>query len=287
MTANEVYKYVCHLGFESETEDEDGYYVALNMAVEQINKIRPIQKLLRIDRIKEKPIMTRAELSKGSAGEYAAALTAEVGAASVYIEYIGICEVTITTDVGERVTLELESVDCYSSENIIFKSPAKEINISATGSHAFKVVNIAAFERLKAPGKGFEYGEYEEYDLNELTKERFDGLARIETASGEVVTPGEGIQVYRSRLRISRDDENKYTVFYRARPAEITRNNSEKDIEIDRESEFLIPLLTAYYVWLDADPQKAAQYRNEYEMQKAELLKIQTLKNNKVRTNGW
>lgn len=282
MTANEIYNYVCHLGFNSEVESKDGYYAALNIAIEQVNKIRPIQKLLRIDRIKESPITTLSELERDTEGKYTAALTSEVGAASVYMEYCGTCKVTINNK-----EYELTSTDSYSVLNVILEGAPKEIEITAESDYAFKIRNIAVFGRLKGKDEAFEYGEYEEYDLGKITHERFDGLVKIESAPGVTVTPGDKICVYRNRLCIARDDETDYTVFYRCRPKKVTKDNEDEDIEIDRESEFLVPLLTSYYVWLDDDPQKAAQYRNEYEMQKAELLKIQTLKNNKVRTNGW
>ena len=284
MTAKEIYNYVCHLGFNSEVESKDGYYAALNIAIEQVNKIRPIQKLLRIDRIKETPIITLSELERDTEGKYTAALTSEVGAASVYMECCGTCNVQI----NEGEIHEVVSTDSYSVLNVILEDTPNEITITAESDYVFKIRNIAVFGRLKGKDEAFEYGEYEEYDLGKITHERFDGLVKIESAPGVTVTPGDKVLVSRNRLRIACDDDTDYTVFYRARPKKITEDTlDDEDIEIDRESEFLVPLLTAYYVWLDDDPQKAAQYRNEYEMQKAELLKIQTLKNNKVRSNGW
>ena len=43
-------------------------------------------------------------------------------------------------------------------------------------------------------------------------------------------------------------------------------------IPIDHEVEQLLPLLTAYYVWLDDDERKAVMYYNQFDTLKTEIL---------------
>lgn len=65
-----------------------------------------------------------------------------------------------------------------------------------------------------------------------------------------------------------------FRVFYRADPEPIrysadgTRPTGEElaqDIPLPRKTHFLVPLLAGYYVWLEDEPTKAAQYYNLYE----------------------
>lgn len=65
-----------------------------------------------------------------------------------------------------------------------------------------------------------------------------------------------------------------FRVFYRADPTPITYNADgthptdeelAQEIPLPRKAHFLVPLLAGYYVWLEDEPTKAAQYYNLYE----------------------
>lgn len=51
-----------------------------------------------------------------------------------------------------------------------------------------------------------------------------------------------------------------------------TTAQKREDLPLPRRVHHLVPLLAAYYVWLEDEPTKAAQYYNMYETEKAALL---------------
>ena len=77
-------------------------------------------------------------------------------------------------------------------------------------------------------------------------------------------------------LVISAENKGTYRIFYRKKCPVVNADNWESRLETEIELPLichdLLPLLTSYYMWLDDDPSKAAQYYNMYE---TESMKIQ------------
>ena len=69
-------------------------------------------------------------------------------------------------------------------------------------------------------------------------------------------------------------NKGKFRVFYKQAHDPFTGSDGEMNyvLPLDLKVHHLVPLLTAYYLWLDDEPAKAAQYYNMYEQGKAEFL---------------
>lgn len=64
-----------------------------------------------------------------------------------------------------------------------------------------------------------------------------------------------------------------FTFFYTKILPDITRSTADDYvIPIDHEVEQLLPLLAAYYIWLDDDERKAVMYYNQFDSMKNEIL---------------
>lgn len=64
-----------------------------------------------------------------------------------------------------------------------------------------------------------------------------------------------------------------FTFYYTKILPDITASTADDfEIPIDHEVEQLLPLLTAYYVWLDDDERKAVMYYNQFDSMKQEIL---------------
>ena len=61
------------------------------------------------------------------------------------------------------------------------------------------------------------------------------------------------------------DTTYTFRIFYKADPEKFDGRQLGDDIPLPRKAHHLVPLLASYYIWLDDEPVKAAQYYNQYE----------------------
>lgn len=66
----------------------------------------------------------------------------------------------------------------------------------------------------------------------------------------------------------STDLEGAFRIFYNAAHTPYTEDMAETQIPLPLKAHHLVPLLASYYVWLEDEPVKAAQYYNLYEQKK-------------------
>lgn len=69
-------------------------------------------------------------------------------------------------------------------------------------------------------------------------------------------------------------DENKgkFRVFYKAQHEKFTGAQRREELPVPLKAHHIVALLAAYYVWLDDDPTKAAQYYNMFETERDTML---------------
>lgn len=118
------------------------------------------------------------------------------------------------------------------------------------------------------------------YDLSELCKDANDN-PNFESLYGTAT------RVYNNTSSSFRNytlEQNKiilmdaslvgtFTFFYTPIWADITTDTQDDfEIPIAHEVEQLLPLLTAYYVWLDDDERKAVMYYNQYDDLRQQIL---------------
>lgn len=167
---------------------------------------------------------------------------------------------------------ETEALEEYS--DIIITSANRALHIIATTA-------IPVIARYDFTQDGTESG-LKRYDISELTgdflaftdtpvkvyNDSYDTFNDFEIEEGHILVMDAG-------------DIGDFSVFYKKRPAVITRNTLDTEpLDIDIKIEPALPLLTSYYVWLDDDERKATQYYNMYDMLKTDLLSEQ---NSRVR----
>lgn len=110
------------------------------------------------------------------------------------------------------------------------------------------------------------------YDMTELTKENGE-VKFLGFADTPVMT---GVGVYKkfnnfkiengSTLVMDGSFKGKFKVFYKKAHTPITLETANDVVfELPLKTHILIPLLTAYYVWLEDEKSKAVDYYNQYE----------------------
>lgn len=182
-------------------------------------------------------------------------------------------------------TLRYELRDLGFEDNTIFNDEIFQNTFYSSVTRALKLIA----NTVKAPTGilNIELNDTGRYDLDELTKEDnnviFDDIERvilntengIETYSeydfilGKILILNPGLK---KQWYDEKEDKYRYSlsVIYRKRIPRITENFTG-ELPIEYVCEPLLGLLTAHYVWLDDDVQKATMYFNEYDMVKQEV----------------
>lgn len=149
-------------------------------------------------------------------------------------------------------------------------------NIVATAANT--AINTIALDVLPILGKydfsqeGNESG-VNRYDFLELTKE--DGIPRFYSFADENPVRMQGDEYSRfadyeieARRILVMDGSIRgdFSIYYNRIPTTITADTPDDfEIELDLSVHTILPLLMAYYVWLDDDERKATMYYNQYE----------------------
>ena len=111
-------------------------------------------------------------------------------------------------------------------------------------------------------------GEELSYDMAELTD---DFLAFFGTAEGKRGKSSSGVRYEGSRVYIPYGTDEKFLIKYRRSPAPITGLDPDATVDVPTETEHLLPLLTAAYLWLDDDRDKAEYYMQLYQSEMATI----------------
>ena len=112
--------------------------------------------------------------------------------------------------------------------------------------------------------------DIQEYDFTRVVKDflSFEKLHPVRIDDGNVYKPFGEYEIENDEvLIIPGNASGTFRVFYRASHTPYVSGGSMDDVEIPlkKKVHHLVPLLAAYYVWLDDDATKAAQYYNMYE----------------------
>ena len=118
--------------------------------------------------------------------------------------------------------------------------------------------------------------EYLYYDMTSLAKDflAFDAHP-VRIDDGDVYKLFGDYEIESAdTLVIPGNVNGTFKVFYRAEHTAYTGDDSMDDVQIPlkKVTHHLVPLLAAYFVWLDDDATKAAQYYNLYEQEKNSIL---------------
>lgn len=126
--------------------------------------------------------------------------------------------------------------------------------------------------------------EIEESDTGILYIDMTDREGFLDLAETPVMFESDGQEIYRKfgdyqvemghTIVIKADDyEGSFRIYYSKQCTQIDSTTADSfEPELPLKAHHLIPLLASYYLWLDDDAAKAAQYFNMYETESAMVL---------------
>ena len=256
MTYQELINNIRDLGFSDDSEMEDfGELVpnSINRAITEINyEVDPIIGKLEI------------EIKDSDSG-------------FLYIDMADITTQRFECD-GETVSFETDTPIRFVTAVTLVHAGEEQI---VTSGYSF-VDNIITF--ATAPDDGdvlnVSYTTYGDPGFMEFTDvpilfRRVTGQDTDNPITSDFYTRFNNYEIESNRIMVINADENKgfFRIFYKK--AHTDFENTQEDLQIELPLNLrvhhLVPLLASYYVWLEDEPSKAAQYYNLYEQKKTEI----------------
>lgn len=172
----------------------------------------------------------------------------------------------------EIFALNWESVGGYNGDKGLICFAVNRA-VSVISSEVSPILGELVISQVEAPDKG----SYVRYKLKELTSEdganRFRSLEEVYWGTADELPPLGGVKLEKgSVLCVPRSYKGEIRVVYRRSYTPVTLDTQDSfELELDEEVCVLIPLLAAYFVWLDDDRSRAQEYYNQYEMRRDRL----------------
>ncbi len=183
---------------------------------------------------------------------------------------------TINSDAGSEV-LELVS----SGEFVAYRGfVSGDTEIVFEGEYSYNIKNLAGYQEKCSDDVAdiVCYDSYVKYDLQDITKEgeevRFLSLYEKPIFEGcDRVVRGVLSYTIGSELFIKSKESFVVCVRYKKQPITIDKETDDNfEINLPQRVLFLVPLLTAFYLLRDDEPNMADIYYNDYEQKKNNLI---------------
>ncbi len=278
MTVNELMEDVCALGFEKEISGELSFFTAANRALRFINSSLPAVKVKKLivggdegsivfESYRHTPGCRNSFSLSGSAFSFKANGSGSYTVCDADGEFSGSFD-------GE-----------YSAVRGFLRANAK---ITFSGSEGFTVLNLTTFEGTfggdeeKIPL----YEDFRAVDISRIAPDFLSAAGPIEDSRGVAVKDS---RISYGFIYIPRSYQGEISFYYNRRYKKILPEGEDTTVDILPEYEHLLPLLTASYLWLDDDEEKAGYYMNIY---REELSRLRSLGERKIDTGysdvlGW
>ena len=291
MTIKELYDSVAELGFETELESErlNGFILAANRAIVQINRIRPATSIYKLNHF---PLVNKLSEStyEPVCKDDEALIFSTDGAKSYFFECNGngIATIEKSTDFGENwetlaaVELVSEKGQFEKYRGLILdgdKPYLGLVRIKFSGDYIYWVQNVAMYGSLLSadPESVPAFSKYISYDIASLTDDFVSfvcpPITDAQRDKGFILNTDYFVEGA-SKILIPASIKGVYDVVYNRRNKQLSLNDDMEETNIDLDSELccLMPNLVASYIWADDEPTKAEYYLTLYNAQVAEIM---------------
>lgn len=278
MTVLEVKEAVLGYGYSRDLGGSDGlFYTSLNLAMQEVNRIRPALGTVVIVHEPAKAVASWPEVTLVT-NEEPRVYTAV--ARSLVFEVSGNGGVTVTGATIDGSDMKSWNAGSGWMRFVATADSSKEIALTFSGD-CFYIRNVAAY----AVPATFT-GEVVEYDLktNDFARATLplykDGVEFFPDDRRAMLIDGR-------YLRLPNSDRGTYEVRYEKTPQRFKDEDSDKEeILLDADLAELLPLLVASYVWRDDEPEKASAYYSLYSVASSRVRKPEKI-THWVDRKGW
>ena len=251
MTLTELKNEVATLGAEVDIPIDTALISAANRALLTIFTERPLAKCVRIPTSRPSVSYHAAKISH--AGGECKTILLEGKSYAFRVSGKG-----SFTPPGSRVPISFDSEDALFRG---FINGGGEIKFE--GEYFYTVYNLTAYADTVSESVADipEYLPYREYNIGALFGD-FLFFLEPPTQNGE---PLSDTLISGETVRIFGEVSGEILVTYARAPRKISPDSPSANIDISGECQRLLPLLTAAYMWLDDDAEKAQYYMSLYQ----------------------
>ena len=277
MTLTDIKNEIAALGFESEVPLDYSLKSAVQRALDTVYTERSVHGTLRLYQRCPRP------------KKFIEALTHKGGGEEL-VEGVGRTYQLCTSGKGSfTVSDGRGDITCsFDGERHIFSG---ELYGAATlrflGEYGYTVTDIAFFDEAFPEGKlPFEYGMWREYALSELAP---DFLCLAELPTDKRGKDIQGAHVCCDRLCIPYGYVGEINLKYRRQAPRVSLDAPDEELDLPRETAFLVAMLAASFIWLDDDAERAQYYRSLYRegMSAVKLYDTRCLEAEYSDVTGW
>lgn len=277
MTLNDLRDEVAALAFEDGILLNKSFIASANRALITLFTERPVAKTARLATKEQEPLHYVPLMTHTSQN-----ISVRVNGRAYVFRVSGKGSFTVT-DGKTTVTKSFDGADT------LFRGIVKSAGATITfgGEFAYNIYSFATYKHLYSENEADvrEYKPYSEYDIDALFG---DFLAFLEApaANGGAVTDAvmqNGVLI----LPYGKYDEVWLT--YARMPKRVNADGANEKIDVPSECEPLLALLTAAYLWLDDDAEKAQYYMSLYRTEMSFIRRYNTsmLSNGYQDVTGW
>lgn len=287
MTIKELYSSVAQLGFETTLESDERFFFAVNRAIMQVNRVKPLTSIYKLNHFPLENLIEGNQYEPVCKNKEALIFVAEA-ARSYYFECNGngLAIVEKSTDGEEWITIGDITLSSPDGRFVEYKgfilegaNPVDDkVRIRFIGDYLYYVQNVAMYgSLLSTQTKDIPvYARNITYNIASLTND-FMGFVCPPIADAKRSTSFVLNQDYfieeESKILIPASVKGVFEICYNRRPREATSEGMEKGELIDLCDELcaILPNLVASYIWVDDEPEKAQYYLSLYREQVAEI----------------
>lgn len=277
MTLNELRESVVTLGFESGIDRDEALRCAVRRALHTIAIDRPTVASRSIFVLSpDGRLVSDVFLHTGGSSE---SFTLDGRAFSFKVMGEGYC--LITGEDGER------EERFYGGTSFIRGFTNGPTNITFHGEYDYVVFCLAVFDiRLSGDINNIPlFGSRREIDLKECFPEFLSPEGMPTRKDGSAIS---GMEIRGSTLSLPYSFTGEVIISFKTRRDVPDFDSEDEVIDVPAECEEMLPLLVAFYVWLDDDGEKAETYLSLYKDMLSSLKRGSTrLVNTAYATNGW
>ena len=274
MVVSSLYDQVAQLGFEDSLENDSRFYFAVNRSLIQINELRPMTGVCKVNHKVLDPITVGSFDPTVKTGD----IVYEASSAKAfYFEADGKGKALIERLVnGEWRVKGEETFNSPGRSFIAYKGLITDdgkpfdgdVRIRFTGDYVYSVRSVALYDKLYS-GDADDIPPYEEYYRYDISAMVDDFIALTEPPIKDgFLRPYEDYDVENGRVIVlPRERTGVYNVVYRRRPKMLTISRASEDItsiDLDEDLCALLPNLVASYILLEDEPEMAGFYLNMY-----------------------